>query len=119
MREKLVSNLYYALQHSWSKQSSSYWTKNNPALGQCGVTALVVNDYLGGEILKTKLKEGWHFYNCIDAQVIDFTEEQFISPPVYLNFPSSREEAYQNTNLFQYSALKTAVAEILANLQIY
>lgn len=28
----------------WSINSSSKWTQDNPANGQCGVTALVVND---------------------------------------------------------------------------
>lgn len=34
------------LLQSWSLQSSSKWAKNNPAKGQCGVTALVVNDLI-------------------------------------------------------------------------
>ncbi|PZN12624.1 MAG: hypothetical protein DIU69_02970 [Bacillota bacterium] len=37
----------------WSKDTSSKYTPENPARGQCGVTALVANDLLGGEILKT------------------------------------------------------------------
>jgi hypothetical protein len=44
-----------ALLKSWSINSSSKWTKDNPAKGQCGVTALVVNDLLGGLIRKTPL----------------------------------------------------------------
>lgn len=47
-----------ALFQSWSLRSSSKWTKDNPAMGQCGVTALVVNDLIGGEIMKTKLPGG-------------------------------------------------------------
>ena len=33
-----------ALFKSWSLESSSEWSKANPAKGQYGVTALVVND---------------------------------------------------------------------------
>jgi hypothetical protein len=53
---------------SWSLESSSKWSENTPAKGQCGVTALVVNDIFGGEILKTKLSDGWHFYNRINGE---------------------------------------------------
>ncbi|MEB9972481.1 hypothetical protein P4K82_12925 [Bacillus cereus] len=42
---------------SWSIESSSKWTLNNPAMGQCGVTALVINDLFGGEILMTELED--------------------------------------------------------------
>lgn len=53
---------------SWSLESSSKWSEDNPAKGQCGVTALVINDLLGGEIKKTKLPDGWHFYNIINGK---------------------------------------------------
>ena len=60
-----------ALEESWSLNSSSKWKKSNPALGQCGVTALVAHDYLGGEIVKTKVVkqevgELWHYYNLLE-----------------------------------------------------
>lgn len=50
--------LLIAIKKSWSHQSSSKWSNDNSARGQCGVTALVVHDFLGGEILKTWLDEG-------------------------------------------------------------
>ena len=34
-----------ALFKAWSSQSSSKWSKDNPANGQCGVTSLVVHDF--------------------------------------------------------------------------
>lgn len=43
---------------AWSEKSSKKYSPANPALGQCGVTALVVNDFLEGEILKTPLSDG-------------------------------------------------------------
>jgi hypothetical protein len=45
-----LSNVLFKV---WSIESSSKWTPQNPAKEQCGVTALVVNDIFGGEILKT------------------------------------------------------------------
>jgi hypothetical protein len=41
--------LLAALHQAWSPASSRHWRPDNPALGQCDVTALVVQDWLGGE----------------------------------------------------------------------
>jgi hypothetical protein len=106
-------DLLRALKKSWSNQSSSKWSLDNPARGQCGVTALVVNDILGGEIYKTWLDEGWHFYNMLAGERRDFTEEQFLYNLEYQDLCSSREEAFQDTNDAQYSYLKSQVYENL------
>jgi hypothetical protein len=44
------------------------------------VTALVVQDVLGGEILKTRVAGAWHFYNSIDGSRWDLTLSQFATP---------------------------------------
>lgn len=49
-----VKIIYEALIKSWSIETSSKWTSENPAKGQCGVTALVVQDIYGGKIKKKK-----------------------------------------------------------------
>ena len=91
------------LKKFWSLESSSVWTEENPAKGQCGVTSLVINDHFGGEILKTKLPDGQrHFYNSIDGKRFDFTSSQFESEIEYLDMPSNREEAFEDTNKEQY-----------------
>lgn len=102
-----------ALFKSWSIHSSSKWTPDNPARGQCSVTALVVNDLLGGEILKTRLPEGWHFYNRIDGKRYDFTESQFDGPIDYMDIPSNRQEALSDTSTSQYEQLKRALLKHL------
>ena len=96
-------------------ESSSKWTRDNPALGQCSVTALVVHDYLGGEILKTKYEGIWHFYNRIDGRSVDFTESQFDAPIEYSDYVSNREEAFADTNPKQYSYLSSAIQAYLEN----
>ena len=45
--------LFHVLRASWSTETGGKWLSENPARGQCSVTALVVQDVLGGEILKT------------------------------------------------------------------
>jgi len=74
--EEKILELKHVLMKVWSIESSSKWTPQNPAKGQCGVTALVVNDIFGGEILKTLTPEGWHFYNKINGQLYDLTESR-------------------------------------------
>ena len=79
---KLV-RLDLALKRSWNKKTcyppiKKQWTKENPALGQCAVTALIVQDFFGGEILFCKHQN--HFWNQMpdsDKTHIDLTRSQF------------------------------------------
>ena len=93
------------LTKAWSRETSSLWSLDNPASGQCGVTSLVVQDVFGGQILKTPLQQGLHFYNLIDGHRFDFTSDQFADPIDYQDLPSDREEAMSETNSGQYRAL--------------
>lgn len=103
------NQLARALKKSWSLKTSSKWTSDNPAEGQCGVTSLVVNDLLGGEIYKTRLPAGWHFYNMIDHARYDFTASQFKESILYEDVASNRSEAVQDTDYNQYEELKRRV----------
>lgn len=79
------NELESALNKSWTRESSSdpeNWTPDNPAWGQCAVTSLVVNDYLGGEIVWANAvlpdgREISHYFNKIDEKEEDFTRLQF------------------------------------------
>lgn len=61
------------------------WTEENPLWGHCAVVALLVQDFLGGEILRVSLKDvpeyasvGSHFLNRLpDGSKIDLTYTQF------------------------------------------
>ncbi|WP_397538340.1 hypothetical protein [Rummeliibacillus pycnus] len=110
-----IECLKSALASSWSLASSSKWCSDNPAKGQCGVTALVVNDLLGGQILKTKLPEGWHFYNMIEHKRYDFTVSQFSESILYEDIASNRREALMDCNENQYMYLKEKVLKKYCN----
>lgn len=110
-----IELLSKAMLKSWSLESSSKWSGENPANGQCGVTALVVNEILGGEIKKTLLPEGWHYYNHINGKRYDFTASQFKEAIVYSDISSNRDEAFMDTNEMQYSYLKQRVLGIIKN----
>ena len=98
-------DLYTRLRRAWSVETGRHWRPDNPALGQCGVTALVVHDKLGGEILKTDVNGAWHFYNRVDARRVDFTMSQFESPIGYDDLPSNRAEALSDCSQAQYELL--------------
>lgn len=95
----------------WSRSSSSLWSEDNPARGQCGVTALVVQDRFGGELLKTPVDGRWHFYNRVGGVRYDFTAEQFRTLPEYLDLAAGREEAFADTDEGQYSYLSRTFDE--------
>lgn len=109
-----IKTFAQAIEMAWSSNSSTLWTAENPAAGQCGVTALVANDVLGAEILKTRYGPIWHFYNRLDGERHDFTESQFGEPIVYDDLPSTRDEAFGDTNARQYACLSDAVKRLLA-----
>jgi hypothetical protein len=65
------------------------WDEVNPSRGQCGVTALVVNDLLGGSILVAEVlwpdgsRQGAHLWNKLpDGSEVDLTLGQFVAGEV-------------------------------------
>lgn len=99
-------DLYRVLLGAWSIKTSDKWRPDNPACGQCSVTALVVQDLLGGEILKTNVAGAWHFYNRIEGRRWDLTVSQFATPIGYEDVPSSRDEALADTTTQAYTILR-------------
>jgi hypothetical protein len=100
-----------ALLGSWSIQTSGNWLANNPACGQCNVTALLINELFGGDILKTPLPEGDHFYNRIAGERVDLTASQFEAPISYLDVTSNRDEALAGTSIAKYESLRASFAK--------
>jgi hypothetical protein len=70
-----------AVRDAWTAATSTdpeAWTAQNPAYGQCAVTALVVQDALGGEILRGRVGQTSHYLNRLpDGSLLDLTWEQF------------------------------------------
>jgi len=59
------------------------WNEQNKTLGQCAITALILNDFLGGKIMRCKSETGSHYYNLINDEIIDLTVSQFEKLPDY------------------------------------
>lgn len=88
MTPLLLTDIERAVRSSWSAEtcppeSRPCWTKDNPARDQCGVTAMVLNDLLGGELIRGEVHvEGervdYHWWNRLGMGIeIDLTREQF------------------------------------------
>lgn len=78
-----LKHAYTILTHIFSKETCAPrmqkdWTKDNPTLGQCSITAFLIQDIFGGMVYGI-LRDGgnYHCYNVIDGQIFDLTSEQF------------------------------------------
>jgi hypothetical protein len=65
-----------ALKRSQDLDIRSGLNQKKPVNGQDTVISLLIHDIFGGEILKTHNKKGWHFYNRIDGERVDFSTPQ-------------------------------------------
>src|SRR5262245_50549841 len=104
--------IHRAMRTAWSNASSSQWTQEQPAAGQCSPTCLVIQDFFGGSLLKTRCGDTWHYYNVIGGNIFDFTAEQFRDEPEYLDIAATREEALSDCTEAQYRALYQRFLEI-------
>ncbi|MFJ5558224.1 hypothetical protein ACIQCD_12555 [Streptomyces sp. NPDC093250] len=77
-----------ALRTCWAADTCSPddlpdWHPDNPALGHCDITALVVNDLFGGELVVGEVhldgtQRGYHWWNRLPSGIeLDLTREQF------------------------------------------
>ena len=84
MKSRHQDQLERDIRSAWSAETSADpagWTATNPAWGQCAVTALVVQDELGGQLERTVISGISHYYNRLpDGQVVDLTIKQFYEP---------------------------------------
>ncbi|MFI0960257.1 hypothetical protein ACH4S8_02385 [Streptomyces sp. NPDC021080] len=79
-----------ALRASWAADTCSDddlaragWHPGNPAWGHCDITALIVNDIFGGDLMvgevhRGREQHGFHWWNRLPGGVeLDLTREQF------------------------------------------
>ena len=54
------------------------WTESNRTLGQCSITAFLLQDIYGGKVYGVPLGDGnFHCFNAVDGCIFDLTSEQF------------------------------------------
>lgn len=125
-------NLTKALTASWGADTAfnkNDWTSSNPARGQCVVSSLVVQDYIGGELVGYSVEgptiQETHFVNLLpDGSIVDTTKSQYTSAvtmklkDVTLDgFASIREKRLSdNDTRRRYELLKSRVQSHLKEL---
>ena len=71
------------------------------------ITALIVNDYFGGNICKIYVAGISHYYNLIDNEIIDLTSKQFNFNIDYKNYEIiNREKILTEDTKYRYNILK-------------
>ena len=85
-----LAGIENALRTSWAADTCSpddmtraAWTSSNPAWGHCDITALIVNDIFGGDLMLGEAhlngeQQGYHWWNRLPNTIeVDLTREQF------------------------------------------
>lgn len=116
-----------AMRASWASDTCSPddadrvpWTADNPAWGHCDVTALVVHDILGGDLMMGEVhldgeQHGYHWWNRLGSGVeVDLTREQFqhgqiVTPIQVMTRPEGRPVRRQR----EYELFRRRVMEHL------
>ena len=97
--------------------SINNWNESNISLGQCAITAVIVNDYLGGNIRKCCVDGISHYFNLIDGEIVDLTKGQFINNEEinYADYSESSKEKILSNNdtLKRYNILKKKVSKYI------
>jgi hypothetical protein len=95
-----------ALKSSLSQDNAPGTKITKPATSQDRFISLLIHDIFGGEILKTHIRRGWHFYNRIDGERIDFSRSNradYASDESFEDIPSTPGETCNNVEQVDYS----------------
>jgi len=117
--------LQKAVKQAWDEATCypgdlSRWSKNLPETGQCAVTALLINDIYGGEIVFNQAFD--HFWNILpNGRELDLTKGQFNRKVTGEKVPVTRDAILHSAaaKLFKtnsrYRLLKKRVDSLLSN----
>jgi len=117
-RPLTLEGLEAAIRASWSLETCDptdipFWTAAEPSRGQCAVTALVVHDLVGGQLLEAEVRhadgshQGFHYWNRLAGVDIDLTRRQFMSgeivqePQLIERLPSAPWKAQDQYLIFR------------------
>ncbi len=72
------------------------WSEDNKTLGQCSITAFLIQDIFGGKVYGILRSGGnYHCFNDVDGCVFDLTSEQFGDEKLdYTNCPEQFREVH-------------------------
>lgn len=114
-RQMSIRDLRSILEPAWSSETSAdpeRWSPENPAWGQCAVTALIVQELYGGTLVRTKVGNISHYWNVLPSgEEVDLTRDQFNEPDLQLSGELRTREyvlSFPDT-LLRYERLKARV----------
>lgn len=105
------------LKKAWSKETSYWpekWNPKKPSIGQCAVTALLLQNYAGGKILQTKIPNyGTHLWNKLpNGKEIDLTRNQF---PKRIKIPKGK--VISRSTLLKVKSLRKRYNTLIKNFE--
>lgn len=109
----------YSINTCYSKCREN-WSFKNPTCGQCAITAVIVQEYIGGTIHKIKLENNeTHYFNIINGSVIDLTKEQFDLQGIDIRYEPneliSKEKILENSDTNnRYNILRKKLQILIA-----
>ena len=115
---------YDLLSKCWSAETCaprmrSDWTPENRTLGQCSITAFLIQDIYGGKVYGIPLDDGgFHCFNDVNGCVFDLTSEQFGETVLdYRDRPEQSREVHfaKEERRLRYEELKNRLKTALMN----
>lgn len=122
-----LSELLDTFKVAWIQETSNgEWDSECPELNQCAVTALVIQDLFGGELLRCPTKKGSsHYWNLLpNGEEVDLTINQFsYSGDIPIKAETLKRDrgyvlSFPDTKA-RYELLSTRVKNILEDSNIY
>ena len=95
-----------ALKSSWISENNPGSIPVNSADDKSSEISQLIYDLFGGEILKTHKQKGWHFYNRINGERIDFTRskiKKIAGNNHFEDIPSTSEETHNYFEQEEYT----------------
>lgn len=95
-----ITSLYKALlDKGWTEETSFdvNWDESNPCVGQSPVTALLVQEIFGGEIIRYSWKKKVHYFNRINGENYDLTSQERYYHP-FTNYEMCTEKGISKKN---------------------
>ncbi len=112
-------DLYDLLTEVWCAETCAprmrrSWTPENKTLGQCSITAFLMQDLFGGRVYGVPLEDGnFHCFNVVGGCTFDLTSEQFGDTVMnYENCPEQFRETHfaKEEKRLRYEDLKARLS---------
>ena len=122
MRVFKIRQLYDILSDLWQADTCAprmreQWSSTNKTLGQCSITAFLVQDIFGGKVYGVVRPGGtFHCYNVVEGCVFDLTSEQFGDEKLsYIDNPEQYREVHfaKQEKKLRYETLKHRLEEAI------